>query len=158
GALSFDERVDGDGRAVDQLVDGGGGKGALADAVDDALPELSGGGEALGLREPTVGVVEADEIGEGASNIDGDNEHAWRLQRTASKACAAPGTRSGFQRCAGLPHRASHGQALENQRYFGKRQGPQETANADVANGCGDDLFAACGGARARGELPEQTG
>src|SRR5215472_9100262 len=71
---------------------------------------------------------------------------------------AAPGTRSGFQRCAGLPHRAGHGQALENQRYFNKRQGPQETANADVACGCGDDLFAARGGGRARGELPDQTG
>src|SRR5262249_37083006 len=85
GAFSFDERVDGDGRAADQLVDGGGGKGALADAVDDALPELCGGGEALALHEPTVGIVEADEIGEGSSNIDGDDEHAWRLQRTASQ-------------------------------------------------------------------------
>src|SRR5215469_18338818 len=74
------------------------------------------------------------------------------------RACAAPGTRSEFQRCAGLPHRAGHGQALENQRYFNKRQGPQETATADVACGCGDDLFAAGGGGRARGELPDQTG
>ena len=85
GALSFDQRIDGDGRAVDQLVDGGGGKGALADAVDDPLPELRRGGEALGLHEATIGVVEADEIGEGASDIDGDNEHARRLQRTASQ-------------------------------------------------------------------------
>src|SRR5262249_5933337 len=85
GAPSFGERVDGGGRGVGELVRGGGGQGALADAVDDALPEVSGGGEALGLHEPTVGVVEADEIGEGASNIDGDNEHAWRLQRTASQ-------------------------------------------------------------------------
>src|SRR5262249_41581564 len=72
------------------------------------------------------------------------------------KACAAPWTRSGFQRCAGLPHRASHGQALENQRYFGKRQGPQETANADVANGCGNDLFAACGGAAQEANYPSK--
>src|SRR5207244_11609627 len=118
------------------------------------------------------------------------------------------------QRCAGLPHRAGHGQALENQRYFGKRQGPQgdgrclwfvsyclkilfsartrvkrepstwlwipafranersfaarpvlvrvnttrEMANADVACGWGDDLFAVCGRGRGRGELSEQTG
>ena len=85
GAFSLDQRVDGDGRAVDQLVDGGGGKSALADAVDDALPELRRGGEALGLHEATVGVVEPDQIGEGASDIDGDDKHAWRLQPTASQ-------------------------------------------------------------------------
>src|SRR5207253_1711008 len=43
GAFSLDQRVDGDGRAVDQLVDGRSGKSALADAVDDALPGLRRG-------------------------------------------------------------------------------------------------------------------
>src|SRR6266700_3242180 len=85
GALSFDERVDGDGRAVDHLVVGDSGEGALADAVDDALPELRGGGEALGLHEAPGGVVEPDQIGEGASDIDGDDKHAWRLPPTASQ-------------------------------------------------------------------------
>src|SRR6516162_11350429 len=49
---------------------------------------------------------------------------------------AAPGTRSGFQRCAGLPHRAGHGQALENQRYFGKRQGPRGRSLSLVCSWC----------------------
>ena len=37
GALALDQRVDGDGRAVDQLVDRGSRQAALADAVENAL-------------------------------------------------------------------------------------------------------------------------
>ncbi len=76
GALSFDQRVDGDGRAVDQFVDDGGFQPALADAVDDALFQLRRRGEALRLNEALGGIVEADQIGEGASDIDGDDDHA----------------------------------------------------------------------------------
>src|SRR5262249_112420 len=80
GAVSFDQLVDGDGRAVDQLGDGGWLEPALADAVDDALFQLRRGGQTLRLDEALGGIVEADQIGEGASDIDGDDDHAWRLQ------------------------------------------------------------------------------
>ena len=54
-ALALDQRVDGDGRAVDQFIDGVGRKPALADAVEDALRQLVRRGEALGLDElPTL--------------------------------------------------------------------------------------------------------
>ena len=41
GALALDQRVDGGGRAVDQLVDRAGVDAALAEAVDDALRQLA---------------------------------------------------------------------------------------------------------------------
>src|SRR5262245_9919497 len=78
-ALAFDQRVDGDGPAGTGLVDRRGGKPALADAVDDTLAELRGRGEARGLDEPPGRLVEPDKIGEGASNIDGNNNHASQL-------------------------------------------------------------------------------
>ena len=78
GALALDQRVDGDGRAVDQLVDGGGLDAALAQAVDDALHELRRRGEALGLHERLRRLVEADEVGEGSADIDGDDKHVGR--------------------------------------------------------------------------------
>ena len=49
---------------------------ALADAVDDALHELRRRGEALGLDETPGRVVESDQVGEGASDIDCDDDHA----------------------------------------------------------------------------------
>jgi hypothetical protein len=76
GTLAFDQRIDGDGRAVDQLVDRGGDQPALADAVDDALLELRGSGEALGLHELPARLVEPDQIGKGAADIDRNNNHA----------------------------------------------------------------------------------
>ncbi len=76
GPFALDQRVDRDGRAVDQLVDGGGRKSALADAVDDALHEMCGGGQALGLDEPSGRVVEPDQVGEGAPDVDRDDDHA----------------------------------------------------------------------------------
>src|SRR6516165_3471678 len=57
----------------------------LVDVVDDAVSAVRRGGEAFGLNEAPGGGVEADEVGEGASDIDGDDEHAWRLQRIASQ-------------------------------------------------------------------------
>ena len=77
GALALDQRVDGDGRAMDQLIDGASVEPALADAVDDAARELGRGGETLGLDEPILLGVEADQIGKRASNVDGNDDHAW---------------------------------------------------------------------------------
>src|SRR5262249_32022984 len=72
----FDQRVDGNGRAMDQLVDYSGGESALADAIDDALLQLCRRGEALCLNEAPGGVVKSDQVGEGSSNVDGDDDHA----------------------------------------------------------------------------------
>jgi len=54
GALALDQRVDGDGRAMDQLIDCAGVEPALADAIDNAARELRRGGEAFGLNEPIL--------------------------------------------------------------------------------------------------------
>src|SRR5262245_66538914 len=61
-ALALDQRVDGDGRAVNELVDRGGGKPTLADAVDDPLAELRSTGETFRLDEPAGRLAEPDEI------------------------------------------------------------------------------------------------
>ena len=79
GALALDQRVDGDGRTVDQLIDRGGFEAALADAIDDALHELRRRREALGLDEAPGLVVEPDQIGERSPDVDGDDDHATRL-------------------------------------------------------------------------------
>ena len=87
-ALAFDQRVDGDGRAMNELLYRGGRKPALADAVDDALSKLRGSGEALGLHEPPRRLVEPDEIGESASDVDRDGDHASQLRRFGAwRAC-----------------------------------------------------------------------
>src|SRR5207247_5360273 len=85
---SLDERIDGDGRAVDQLVDGGGVEPALLDAIDHSLHQMRRGGEALRLDEALCALVKSDEIREGAPDIDGDDHHAGKTRD-----------------CAGLPHR-----------------------------------------------------
>jgi hypothetical protein len=79
GTLSFDQRIDGDGRAVDQLVDRGRRQPALVDAVDHTLAELCGGGQALGLHEPPARLVEPDQIRKRAADIDRNNNHATEL-------------------------------------------------------------------------------
>src|SRR5258708_37739588 len=73
-ARSFDQRVHGDGRAVDQLVDYTGGKPALADAIDDALPQLCRRRAALCRNEPPGGLVKAYHVGISASEAEGDND------------------------------------------------------------------------------------
>ena len=75
GALALDQRVDGDGRAVDQLVDRGSRQAALADAVENALRELMRRRQAFGLDEFLRLVVEADEVGKGAADVDGNSDH-----------------------------------------------------------------------------------
>ena len=76
GALALDQRIDGDGRAVDQLVDRGDVDAALADAVDDPLYQVGGRGEALRLHESAERIVESDQIGERAADVDRDEDHA----------------------------------------------------------------------------------
>src|SRR5262249_37896508 len=73
---SFDQRVDGNGRAMDQLVDYSSGESALADAIDDPLLPLCWRGEALCLNEAAGGVVKSDQVGESSSNVDSDDDHA----------------------------------------------------------------------------------
>jgi hypothetical protein len=67
-----------------------GGKPALADAVDDAPAKLRGGGEALGLHELPARLVEPDQIGEGAADIDRNNNHASKLPGLSAR-CAPSG-------------------------------------------------------------------
>src|SRR5262249_34867533 len=58
----FDQRVDGNGRAMDQLVDYSGGESALADAIDDALLQLCRRGEALCLNEAPAAFVQSHPV------------------------------------------------------------------------------------------------
>ena len=81
--LALDQRVDGGGRAVDQLGDAGGSKPALVEAVDDALHQVFRRGQTLRLRKAaSLGVV-ADEIREGPADVDCDDDQfyippSWR--------------------------------------------------------------------------------
>src|SRR5262245_45913440 len=79
GTLAFDERVDGNGRAMDEFVDGRGRDAALADAIDNALHEIGGRGQAFRLDETAGLVVETDQIREGAADVDRDKDHARTL-------------------------------------------------------------------------------
>jgi len=47
--------------------------------VDHTLAELCGGGQALGLHEPPVRLVEPDQIRKRAADIDRNNNHATEL-------------------------------------------------------------------------------
>jgi hypothetical protein len=68
GALN--QRIDRDGRTVDQFVDRPCVKSAPADAVDNALYQLVWRCQALGLSETTRRVVETDQVGESAVDVD----------------------------------------------------------------------------------------
>src|ERR1700722_1170358 len=87
-ALALDQRVDGGGRAVDQFIDGAGGKSAFADAVEDALCQLVRCGEAFGLHEFADLVVKADEVGERSSDVDRNRYHGggtlWAFTQNAT--------------------------------------------------------------------------
>ncbi len=76
GAVTLDQRIDGDGRAMDQFVNGRGLDAALAQAVDDALHQMRRRGQAFGLHELLRLFIEADEIGESSANIDRNHKHA----------------------------------------------------------------------------------
>src|SRR6185436_6052895 len=79
-ALALDQRVDGGGRAVDELVDRLGLEAALLDAVDDALDQAVRRGQALRIAELAGLVVEGHEVGKRAADIDCNYEHgnSWR--------------------------------------------------------------------------------
>jgi hypothetical protein len=83
GALPLDQRVDRGGRAVNELVDPAGVDAAFLEAVDDALGQFGRRGQALGLYERLRLVVEADQVREGAADInrneDHDNSNSGRL-------------------------------------------------------------------------------
>ena len=75
GALALDQRIDGNGRAVDQFLDRGGREPAFADAIEDALRQFMRRRQAFGLDELFRLVVEADEVGKRAADIDGNSDH-----------------------------------------------------------------------------------
>ena len=76
GAGALDQGIDGDGRAVDQFIDNAGGEAALVQTIDDALDEIGRRRETLGVDEAPGAVVETDQIGKGAADIDGNGNHA----------------------------------------------------------------------------------
>src|SRR6266540_2871789 len=84
-ALSLDEGIDGGGRAVDQLADRRRIQAALADAVDDALDELRGRGEALRLRKPAGAPVERHQVRKRAPDVDRRHEHGGIIRRWAKR-------------------------------------------------------------------------
>ena len=76
GALALDQRVDRDGRAVNQLVDCVRRRArSCSDAVDDALHQIVRRRQALCIGEVPGLVVEADEIRKGAADIDCNGNH-----------------------------------------------------------------------------------
>ena len=81
GAGALDQRVDGDGRAVNELVDGAGGEPALVQAVDDALDQIVRRRQAFGVDEAPGFVVETDQVGKGAADIDRDGNHVSTPRR-----------------------------------------------------------------------------
>src|ERR1700722_19017018 len=70
GASALDQRVDGGGRAVNELVDRARGQAAFVEAVDDALNQIVRRGQALGVEKAPGLAVESDEIRKGATDID----------------------------------------------------------------------------------------
>src|SRR5206468_11939765 len=76
GAGTLDQRIDGDGRAVDQFVDRRGLDAALAQAIDDALHQMRRGGQAFRLHELLGLLIEADEVGESSADINRNHKHA----------------------------------------------------------------------------------
>src|SRR5262249_14505933 len=109
GTLALDQRVDGNGRAMDEFVDGRGRDAALADAVDDALHEIGRRGQAFRLHEPAGLVVETDQIREGAADVDRDKDHARTLLGSTCGPDGQPGRTAA--RLATVP-KAGHGQQI----------------------------------------------
>ena len=81
GALALDQRVDGDGRTVDQGFEMARVEPGLADRFDDAVHRIARRGQRLGMMDPSGTGIERDEIGEGAADIDSDEgqgSSCWR--------------------------------------------------------------------------------
>src|SRR5262249_32718860 len=100
--LALDQRIDRDGRAVDQLIDRSGFEPTLAQAIDDALHEMRRRGQAFGLHEAAGRLVEANEVGERPADIDGNDQHA--------------GTPSGYGDSSGIPRQ--HASEFRISRLF----------------------------------------
>src|SRR5712671_2086584 len=86
GALALDQRIDGSGRTVNQFVDGAGLDSALVQAINDALYQVGWRGETLGLHEGLFGFVKAEQVREGSSDVDGNNQQGALQKRGFSGA------------------------------------------------------------------------
>src|SRR5215467_5643359 len=82
--FAFNQGVDGDGRAVDQFIDRRCIKTTFANAVDDAAGELRRRRQALGFDKTALFGVEPDQIREGATNINRDDDHALSAASSVS--------------------------------------------------------------------------
>ncbi len=71
-AFALDQRVDGDGRAVDQVVDRFWVEACLVNAIDDAFDRIGGVVRLLACWMRSRALVEGDQIGERAADIDSD--------------------------------------------------------------------------------------
>ena len=84
-AFALDQRVDDQGRAVIDEIGCARRELHLVEAVEDAFNEISIRGRAFGIDDPVTVVIIRDEIGEGATDIDGNGEghfrKSWSLPR-----------------------------------------------------------------------------
>ena len=99
GALALDQRIDGDGRAVDELVDRRDLDPALPDAIDDALYQVGRRGQALGLHEAPNRIVEPDQVGERAADIHRNEDHARRSAVRARTPASQRSNKNAIRRC-----------------------------------------------------------
>jgi hypothetical protein len=74
GALALEEGVDADGCPVDDEPAVGQAGAGLVHAAEDALEEVLGGGERLGVDHRPGRLVESDQVSEGAADVDADSE------------------------------------------------------------------------------------
>ena len=85
-ALALDQRVDRGGGPVDQLGNLADGDPALVQAVNDALHQIARRRQAFSLQEALRLRIEADQIREGAADVDCYDDHARRLLSCAPQA------------------------------------------------------------------------
>ena len=76
GAGALDQSIDGDGRAMDQFIDGACGQSALLQTIDNALDQIGRRREAFCVDETPGAVVKTNQIGKCAADIDGNGNHA----------------------------------------------------------------------------------
>ena len=74
GALALEERVDADGRAVDDEPAVREPRARLVDAAEHAVEEIARRAERLGGDDRAGGLVERDQVREGAADVDADSE------------------------------------------------------------------------------------
>ena len=76
GALALDQRVDGDGRAMDELRDIRQAQPARGDAVEYAVDKVARRGETLGRVQAPAVLVKGDQVGECSADIDCDEKQS----------------------------------------------------------------------------------